>query len=179
MARRAVRRHPYRARPVPELHVSNSTVAGNGAGATGGGIVIQPSGAGSAKVAINRVQVENNSRGIVADGTGSAQSLLVSVRDSVSAGASNAGILATTPAGGAAVVIQLDNVLSANNATHGVLVSGALATVRIGNSTITGNATGVGPQSGGVLQSYKNNAINGNTSSNGTPVTAVPGGPLN
>jgi hypothetical protein len=75
--------------------------------------------------------------------------------------------------------MQLDNVLSANNATHGVLVSGAAATVRIGNSTITGNATGAAAQSGGILQSYKNNAINGNTVSNGIPITEVPGGPLN
>jgi hypothetical protein len=162
-----------------ELYVSNSTITDNGSGAVGGGIVIQPSGAGSAKVAINRVQVENNSRGIVADGASSTQGVLVSVRDSVSAGATNAGILATTPVGGASVLILLDNVLSANNATHGVLVSGAQAIVRIGNSTITGNATGVAAQNSGVLQSFKNNAISGNTSSNGTPITEVPGGPLN
>jgi hypothetical protein len=80
---------------------------------------------------------------------------------------------------GAAVLIQLDSVLSANNATHGVLVSSASATVRIGNSTITGNATGAAAQSGSVLQSYKNNAINGNTVSNGIPITEVSGGPLN
>jgi len=53
----------------------------------------------------------------------------------------------------------------ADNSRIGVSSVGA-STVRINNSTIFGNQTGVG--GGGTLRSYKNNAINGN-GTDGTP----------
>jgi hypothetical protein len=61
---------------------------------------------------------------------------------------------------------MLDRVTVASNSGTGVLGS-ASATIRINNSVITNNATGVG---GAGLRSYKNNAINGN-GVEGTPIT--------
>jgi hypothetical protein len=52
-------------------------------------------------------------------------------------------------------------------------VSGGNAVVTIGNSTVTGNGTGVS-NAGGSLQSFKNNQIANNTA-DGTPIAASPG----
>jgi hypothetical protein len=54
----------------------------------------------------------------------------------------------------------------------GVGVSGPAATIQLGNSTISGNVTGVLAVSGGSLRSYKNNQIKFNLT-NGTPIAAV------
>ena len=64
------------------------------------------------------------------------------------------------------------------NVGIGIASSGAAATVRIGNSTITNNVTGVAALGGSTMQSFKNNQIAANIA-DGTPIAAVPGGPLN
>ena len=53
-----------------KLHVTDSVVTNNGTASSGGsGILIQPTGSGSAAVVIDHTRVENNTHGIVADGT--------------------------------------------------------------------------------------------------------------
>src|ERR1043166_2518850 len=78
------------------LNVSNSVISNNGTAAGGGGILILPSGSGSARVVLDLVTLENNTHGIVADGTGSTGPIIVQVRDSVVAGGIGNGIAATT-----------------------------------------------------------------------------------
>jgi hypothetical protein len=72
------------------------------------------------------------------------------------------------------VTVVADHVVSANNKTVGVQAIGAGATVFLGNSTVTGNTTGVLTQTSGQILSMKNNMINGNTT-DGTPIPAEPG----
>ena len=55
-----------------------------------------------------------------------------------------------------------------------MIMIGLSTVVRIGNSTIYGNQTGVSADSGGAVQSFKNNQIFGN-GTDGTPLDAVPG----
>jgi hypothetical protein len=62
------------------------------------------------------------------------------------------------------VALMIDRSVSANNGTTGVAVSGLLGTVRLANSTVTGNGTGLQALSSGILASYGNNQVNGNTS---------------
>jgi len=50
-----------------ELHVTDSVIKNNGNGSSGGGIIIQPSGSGSAHVVIENTKVENNTYGIFAN----------------------------------------------------------------------------------------------------------------
>jgi hypothetical protein len=52
-----------------KLFVSNSSISENGNGAVGGGIVISPSGSGSARVVIDRTTITNNVFGIAVDGS--------------------------------------------------------------------------------------------------------------
>ena len=68
---------------VSELYVSESYITDNGTGATGGGITIRPTGAGSAKAVVSQSHVENNVSGIKVDGTVAAGAVTLTVSDSV------------------------------------------------------------------------------------------------
>jgi hypothetical protein len=146
------------------LFVNNSTITTNGiAPQSGGGIVVQTAG-GTAAVVINKTRIENNSVGVSAVSTSGA--ITMTVRDSIVASCQSFGILATA---GAAINLMVEHSTLSNNLNTGVLSTGAASTVRIANSVITGNATGVGTSGSGVLRSFKNNAIKGN-GTDGTPI---------
>jgi hypothetical protein len=142
-----------------KLYVSDSVISNNGLPASGGGIIVQPSGSGSARVVIERTRVENNFHGILVDGTGSTGVILVQVRDSVVAGNLGHGIAAISSAGASPTGIIVDRTSSAFNAASGILAQGAA--VHLGNSTVTGNATGLNV-AGGQILSYQNNQTSGN-----------------
>jgi hypothetical protein len=143
-----------------KLYVSDSVISNNGLAASGGGIVIQPSGSGSARVVLNRVQVENNFQGVLVDGTGSTGVILVDVRDSVVAHNRGHGIAAISSAGHSPTGIIVDRTSSTLNAASGILAQGAV--VHVGNSTVTGNALGFNAASGGQILSYQSNQVSGN-----------------
>jgi hypothetical protein len=146
------------------LFVNNSTITTNGiAPQVGGGIVVQTAG-GTAAVVINKTRIENNSLGVSAVSTSGA--ITMTVRDSIVASSQSFGILATA---GGTLNLMVEHSTVSNNLNTGVLSTGASSTVRIANSVITGNATGVGTSGSGVLRSFKNNAIKGN-GADGTPI---------
>ncbi len=146
--------------------VTRTSIFSNGGGGTGGGIQIRPTG-GAVTGTIDRVVANGNVFGIAADGSGGAAGINVTVRDSTVNGNSASGIVSVTTGAGTGIMVA--NTTVANNAV-GVQVSGSAAFLRIGQSQITGNGTGV---SGNVL-SYGNNQLNGN-GVDGT-LMAVPGG---
>lgn len=150
-----------------ELYVADSYIHDNGSTGNTSGILVRPTGAGTANATINRVQLENNNNGIrfEAGGTGVVNGV---VRDTLSAGNSANGIMANTGVT-PAVAVMLDNVVSASNAGVGVNATGSGALVRIGRSTVTNNVTGVSSVSSGVMRTYQTNQINGNLS-DGTPI---------
>jgi hypothetical protein len=147
------------------LFVSDTVITSNGnaAGSSGGGIYINPTAGGSAKASLTRVNVVNNIAGITADGTGSTGGISVSISDSTIAQNSAAGLTAYTPVGGAPVQMEIVRSVSANN-HKGLDVGGAGAVLRIGYSTVTGNATGVAIANGATASSMGNNLIQDNTS---------------
>jgi hypothetical protein len=57
----------------------------------------------------------------------------------------------------------------AANTIDGLVATGSGATVRVTRSTITGNATGWANTSSGVVLSYGDNNIDGNTNANTEP----------
>jgi hypothetical protein len=151
-----------------ELYVSDSFVTDNGTGATGAGILIRPTGSAGVNALLNQVHAENNSLGIKVDSTAGTGTVNLTVVDSVSSGNTNADISAiTTPGTGTANVMINRASLSASVA--GLRSDGATTTVRIGNSVIFGNVTGVVSANSGVLQSYGNNQLNGNTTDGTMP----------
>jgi hypothetical protein len=179
-----------------ELYVSDTLIAGNGSsvqgtpGRLGAGITIRPSEEvsvftsrtlGSAKVVLDRVQIENNGHGIEVDGgftrAGRIEVLSgppgmvpppgvhVIVRESVVAGNSGNGINAVstslTADMGTATSITIDHSSVVNNQL-GVGVDGARATLRLSDSTVAGNETGLSSTNLGHLDYSKNNSISGN-----------------
>ena len=140
-----------------DLFVTDSTIADNG----GVGVEVVPSGSASALVSISNVRAENNTTGFRANGTQSSGQIFMSIRDSIAAGHSGAGINSTDTGSGSAQVM-LKNVTSSNNG-RGIRVDGATAAVRLGNSVITGNsAESTSTVNGGAVGSYGNNQIDGN-----------------
>jgi hypothetical protein len=152
------------------LAVSNTLVADN----SGDGIRVQPSGSGTVKAAFDQVEAYNNSQqGIIVLGNSSTGTIMATAADSVAANNVNSGFVVNSGAGLAATSLMLIRSVAANNNNVGVSAVGAAATVRIGQSTVTGNASGWSQVSGGVLRSYGDNNIDGNTVNEGPPTTIV------
>jgi hypothetical protein len=152
-----------------ELYVLDSIISTNGRAADGGGIVIQPVGSGSARVAIERTRVENNTYGVFANGTGSTGVIAVQMRDSVSGANAFGGVSAFTAAGQSTTSITLERSSSLLNGTNGVLSQGSPAFVLLAESTVMSNGTGLNIQSGGHILSYQDNQLTGNVSDGAAP----------
>jgi hypothetical protein len=132
----------------------------------GGGIQIRPTSGFSGGVIEQSTLTRNAGPGITVDGTGGASTLAVTIHGSVINGNTIAdGVFAT----GAVANVLVDKSVIVNN-SNGLNATGG-ATIRVGNSSITGNASSIGGT--GVL-SYGNNEINGNGAD--TAPGAVPGG---
>jgi hypothetical protein len=119
----------------------------------------------------DNVLVTNNYFGIAQQITSGVSNM--TVRNSNINNNINYGVLVELISGTHAGATIEQTTLSFNGAGLGV-GSGAVAV--IGDSTVVSNGTGVFNE--GALYSFKNNQIGGN-GSDGTPLTAYPGGPLN
>jgi hypothetical protein len=146
------------------LFVSDTIFTDNGLLGSGGGIIIQPAGSGSARVMLNRVRMENNTYGIFANGTGSTGLVVMQVRDSLVTGSGFHGISAFTAAGHSTVSITVDHTSSIISNQGGILAQGAGAFVIVGNSTVLSNGTGLLTADGGSIFTYQNNQLSGNLS---------------
>jgi hypothetical protein len=133
------------------LFVSDTVVTHNGSN----GIFIANSAAG----ALSRVTASSNGVGVSASGA----SASVTVTDTV---ASNN----TYGFGASSAALMVRNSIISNNAVG--IAADQNATVRITQSTITGNGTGWQATNGGQLLTYGNNNVDGNTN-NGTATTTL------
>lgn len=144
-----------------KLFVSNSSISDSGTGTVGGGIVVSPSGSGSARVIVERTTITNNVFGIAADGSGSTGGIKMIVTDSVTSGNTQDGIIAVTQSGGASIGVMVKNTKTVNNA-FGIRSLGPNVTVRVDSSSAIGNGTGLSFGGGGALLSYGNNNVDAN-----------------
>jgi hypothetical protein len=145
-----------------KLYVLNSTIAENGVG-----IEVRPTGSGWTQAVLKGVHADQNTTGIRGNGTASTGAINVDVIDSEAAGNAGAGFNATAGAG-QSTELMLNQIRSSNNGT-GVRADGA--TVRFGNSIITGNNVGTSAVNSAVLTSYSNNQINDNIADGSNPPT--------
>lgn len=153
-----------------ELYMSNVTVAENGNGATGGGIVIKPTGSGSVKAELINVRSRNNANhGISLDTIGNTGFIVISISGSSFSGNSGSGILTNASS---EIIGMIDDSDSSYNNASGISSTGANSTLRVGNTTITGNGTGVSIPSG-VVRTYGDNRLDGNVAGNDGAFTAV------
>jgi hypothetical protein len=154
------------------LYVTDSVITGNGLAASGGGIVIQPTGTGSARVVIERTRVENNTYGIFANGAGSTGLIAVQIRDSGVSGNAFNGISAYTATGQSVTSITVERSSSTLNGGDGILAQGSVGYVTLAASTVVSNVTGLHTVSGGNIFSYQDNHLSGNVT-DGTPTATV------
>jgi hypothetical protein len=147
------------------LVVTDTSLTNNGLSPMGGGIIINPQSGGTAQVSLNRITVAKNVFGVAVDGNGSTGGINVTISDTVIDSNSQDGIIATTPSsGGAPIGVMVKNTRSVNN-TIGIRSIGPNVTIRVDNSTVTGNSTGLSFNSfgtGGALLSFGNNNVEGN-----------------
>jgi hypothetical protein len=142
-----------------QLHILNSTITST----TSDGLAISnPGGPVSADIQGLRVRNTGNN-GILISGQ-----VKASIRDSVltdNVTGLNVGGSAMSPTN-----VMLSGVRAVNNSNFGIRVNGA--TVRMGESVVSGNGTGLSVVNGGTLASYKTSQVNGN-STDGNPTGAA------
>jgi hypothetical protein len=137
------------------------------------GIIVQPSGSGTVTATFNRVETDFNFDGIGVSSQLSSGAVNATAVDSVAAGNSNIGFYAYSS--GAAANLMLVRSVAANNFT-GIEADNTGATLRVGQSALTGNTNGwLDNNAGGVVESYGTNQITGNAS-NETAPPSVTGG---
>lgn len=149
------------------LSVRNTRINSNGqAFASNGGIVIKPGGSSTAIADLDKVNLANNSAGLITNSTATTGSVFATIRDSQVTGNSLDGIYAVASATGNHRVAVKTNTI-ADNAFNsmtgaGVHATGAAANIRIQDNVITANRIGVSLDSSGVIYSYGSNIISGN-----------------
>jgi hypothetical protein len=141
------------------------TITNGGTGATGGGILIQPTGAGgSARVSIQDARVSGNANtALRIDSTGNtnATGITVSIVNSQFDENTN-GIAVVNAVGTNPIAVMLTDSTVAANTGAGIITNGAGVQMRVGNTTITGNASGVTAVGGSTVNTYGNNRLIGN-----------------
>ena len=132
----------------------------------GGALRLQPFGGTNLRVTVDNSHFERSLYGIRAE-----DGAKVTVNRSVASNNVNNGILAAS-GGGGGVEINLEGVVASNNGTNGVVTSGLGAIIRLSNTTITDNTTGLNSAAGGQILTYGSNRIAGNVP-NGVPTGPV------
>ena len=113
----------------------------------------------TAAASLERVRLEKNGDGLFAGGNSQ-----VTIRDSVSAGNTLRGFTGSATLA-ASAELNIEGCVAANNdkgVVAGVGPSGGSATVRVSNTSITGNSVGLTALTGNSLLTRKNNTVQGN-----------------
>jgi Right handed beta helix region len=146
-----------------ELLVVDSVIENN----ANAGVYLQPqTGSTNLLATINRVQINNNKFGVVADGTMTSGKINGTVRDSTVGNNSQNGITASATTASNDVLI-VDNVSVIDNGNNGLAASGSTAGLLVSNSTIFGNAGGIHTANSASIVSYGNSRLNGNNGNDG------------
>jgi hypothetical protein len=156
---------PTSSNPI-QFFISNTLVSDNGST----GVYISPSGSGTTTGVLDHVQIENNATDGLTVITNSTQTINVTISDSVSAKNGNDGIAADS-FGGTTVQVMVRNCTVANNGAYGLEANSTApgATLRVTRSTITGNGIAWQAAASGVVSSYADNNIDGNSSGDTPP----------
>ncbi len=138
------------------VDVIDSVIADN----AGSGIRNKPSGGWNVVMVVDRTTLsQNTGDGIMANGTNTAGSLNVNIRNSVAIHNGGSGFVAFS--GGSVAQMMVDS-SSASDNTNGLAANGTGATVSFTRSSVTGNATGALQVGAGLVLSYGTNMVNGN-----------------
>jgi len=147
---------------VARVTLSDVTITKNGTGATGGGILVQPTGAGGLAVLIveDSEIVGNTNNGLSVNTTGNtnAGGTSVSIDNSRFSNNTGNGVIVTAPAGNSPVAMMVKGSTMSINGT-GLAVTGPGGSIRVGDTSISGNATGLSIAGGSFIQTYGTNRV--------------------
>ncbi|HET6893404.1 MAG TPA: right-handed parallel beta-helix repeat-containing protein [Pyrinomonadaceae bacterium] len=141
-----------------QLFVKDTTVRNTGLN----GIFVGATVTGIAVAVIERSRLENCGGGLTAVESGR-----VTMRDTVVLGNRGHGIFALGNSAGALVEINVENCLvsgqtTASGIVAGTLGSGGTVVVRVSNTTVTNNGSGIEAGGAGIVLSRGNNTVEGN-----------------
>ena len=159
------------------LDVADTLVGDNGTLANGGaGILIKPSGAGSVRVSLTRVESLNNQIGVSVDGDLSTGAIDMAVRESDFSRNVGDGFSSLSPNNSDSLVrVTILNSSSSNNGAIGIHSVGQRSTVKVGGTMATNNgAAGLQGNNSGILNSYGDNYTEGNGAANAGVTPAAP-----
>jgi hypothetical protein len=158
------------------LYVNNVTISDNGNAAGGGGVLVQPTGTGSAQLALHDVRILDNGsvgfRIIMTAGTGA--SGVVGTLDELTVSGNGDGIRVTASGTAPVAAVMITNSVVSDNSVRGLIADGGSARMRVGNTSITGNATGVMPANAGIINTYGNNRNDGNAADGAFTLPIIP-----
>jgi hypothetical protein len=147
-----------------QIFMDHVTIADCGRDTTGGGIYLQPMNPATATLRITNSQIANNQgfAGLRVDSGGFA-----SLRSSSITGSSQHGAVVVSSANPADLAVG-DSMISGNGVSAasngaGLQSQGTMASIRVTGSEVTDNDHGLRAQSSGILVSYGNNMVYGNT----------------
>ena len=148
--------------------VSNTIASNNGRG-----IVFVPTGSAVVTGVLSKVTANNNFNEILVDGSRTTgTSLNVTIIGSEASNNVNYGIRANSASGHAATAAMLRGSIVSNNGFGLVATNNAI--LQVGHSVVTGNSVGIGAVAGGIVNSYSDNNIEGNTNNNTGLLTPIP-----
>ena len=158
------------------LALNRVTITNNGSGATGGGILIQPTGAGgNARVMLQSVNLISNANDAIrVDSTAntSIAGIVVTIEDSNISNGTN-GVVVVTPVGNNTAIVNVNDSTIFMNPGNALSVNGANSTIRVSNNTITSNgaATAFGGGGGSILSFGDNRTVGNSLAPAFTPPT--------
>jgi hypothetical protein len=143
-----------------QLFVENTTIANNG----GGGIVVSPSGGFTASVTLKNVRLLNNGTSAfglsTASGSGALTATIVDSQISGGGVGGTSGVVAKALASTATILIKSSSI--DGNPLYGINSNGVGATIRVGDTLITGNGTALNTANSGKIESFGDNDVTGN-----------------
>jgi hypothetical protein len=141
---------------VTKLQLVNDSIYNN----AGDGVLVAPTGTGKGKATLINDHITNNNCGVVAAAYGG-----------TGGNGANCGATTGTGSGAIATITTFGSTIAdhtTNSDSTGIFSEGATATNRIGQDNILGNSFGLRTADGGVITSFGNNSVIGNTT-NGAP----------
>ena len=143
---------------VDSVHASDN---GDGGG-TAGGLLVQPTGGGSARATVINSDFSNNTGfGIRVDATGNTGPSMAVDINGTRVAANTTGVSLNAPAGTTGITIALVNSIVSNNSTA-LSTNGGASQFAVSGTTISGNITEMSQSGGGTLQSFGDNVRVGN-----------------
>jgi hypothetical protein len=157
------------------LILNRVTVADNGSGGSGGGILVAPTGTGSAQVVMEDVQVVDNANVGIRFQTLAGGGTVTGMLDGVTSSRSGDGIQVLAAAGAPAGTVMVLNSIVTHNTVRGITADGSSARIRVGGTAITGNITGVSAVNSSNINTYGDNRNDGNTADGAFTLPIIPG----